>query len=210
MLLLFLELISIPIMLIAMFFSIYIIQTTPSTIHNLNHRYQKTGGIGIAIICTTLLGLPEPNYLLHGLIIGFLIFHFFYGFSVTSTRTQSLVIVPSLLNKHQVQVHLATLSQPFTRNVYNDLFLVIEELKATNVRTVILVSPMFSKKTELRNTLFFESILKKRNIALESHPVAFYTKPWSCFLLGIQKYLLQIPSIQSLPLTRWHKYTLHI
>ncbi len=135
---------------------------------------------------------------------------FLFGFTIVSMHSNSLIVAPSIFDKHRVQLHLATLSQPLTREVYKDLFLVTEELKAANVRTVILVSPMFSKNTELRNPLFFRSMLNKKGITLESHPVAFYTKPWSCLLLVIQKYLLRIPSIQSLPLTRWHKYTLHL
>ncbi|MGF1903512.1 hypothetical protein [Aliivibrio salmonicida] len=207
---LFFELISIPIILLGIGTLIYLIQTTPSTIEKTHHRIQKSGAIGTLLFGMMLFESPQFNVVLFCVITVLLVFHYCYGFSITSTYTRSLVIVPSLVDKHRVQLHLASLSQPLTRKVYNDLFLVLDELRSANVRTVILVSPLFSKKTEPRNTLFFRTQLKKKGVSLESHATSFYTKPWSFSLLAIQKYVLKIPSIQSLPLTHWHQYTLHI
>ena len=206
---LLIELIRIPIIFISVSFFSYLIQTSPSTINNLNHRHQKTGGIG-ALLGMMLFTLPEPNYLLYGAVIGFLIFHYCCGFTVQSTHTHSLAIVPSLWNKQQVQVHLATLSQPLDKEVYQDLFILLDELQNAGITTVVLTSPLFTKRKKLRSTLFFQYKLEQKDITLESKTIPFYTKPWSCCLLAFQKYLLRTPSLQSLPLTRWHQYTLRL
>ena len=206
MLTLLVELIGIPIILIGALYLGYLIQTTPSTIHDIHHRIQKTGAIGAMLIGL----LPEFTLMWFIGVCVFLVVHYCYGFSMKSMRSDSLLIVPSLLDKHRVQLHLATLSQPLTREVYNDLFLVLDELRSAGVHTVILESPLFSKEHGLRSTLFLASVLNKKDIVLESYPVVFYTKPWSCLLLAIQKYILRVPSIQSLPLTRWHRYTLRL
>ena len=206
MLTLLVELIGIPIILIGALYLGYLIQTTPSTIHDIHHRIQKTGAIGAMLIGL----LPEFTLMWFIGVCVFLVVHYCYGFSMKSMRSDSLLIVPSLLDKHRVQLHLATLSQPLTREVYNDLFLVLDELRSAGVHTVILESPLFSKEHGLRSTLYFERVLKKKGIVLESSTTPFYTKPWSCLLLAIQKYILRVPSIQSLPLTRWHRYTLRL
>ncbi|MGR6863472.1 hypothetical protein ACU5EH_25750 [Aliivibrio salmonicida] len=201
------ELIGSTIMFIGILYLSYLIQTAPSTIHDIHHRIQKTGAIG-AILFGLLPELPEFTLLSFVMAFGFLVFHYCYGFSMKSMCSDSLLIVPSVLDKHRVQLHLATLSQPLTRDVYNDLFLVLDELRLVGVHTVILESPLFSKREQLRSTLYFNYMLKKKGIVLESKSTPFYTKPWSCLLLAIQKYILLVPSIQSLPLTRWHQYTL--
>ena len=206
MLTLLVELISIPIILIGALYLGYLIQTTPSTIHDIHHRIQKTGAIGAMLIGL----LPEFTLMWFIGVCVFLVVHYCYGFSMRSRFTDSLLIVPSVRDKHRVQLHLATLSQPLTREVYNDLFLVLDELQSVGVHTVLLESPLFSKELGLRNTLYFGRVLNKKGIVLESYPVVFYTKPWSCLLLAIQKYILRVPSIQSLPLTRWHRYTLRL
>ena len=206
MLTLLVELISIPIILIGALYLGYLIQTTPSTIHDIHHRIQKTGAIGAVLIGL----LPEFTLMWFIGVCVFLVVHYCYGFSMKSMCSDSLVIVPSILDKHRVQLHLATLSQPLTREVYNDLFLVLDELRSAGVHTVLLVSPLFSRREGLRSTLFLASVLNKKGIVLEGYPVVFYTKPWSCLLLAIQKYILHVPSIQSLPLTRWHRYTLRL
>ncbi|MGR6830985.1 hypothetical protein [Aliivibrio wodanis] len=198
------ELIGSTIMFIGILYLSYLIQTAHSTIHDTHHRIQKTGAIGAMLIGL----LPEFTLLWFVMVFGFLVFHYCYGFSMKPMCSDSLLIVPSILDKHRVQLHLATLSQPLTREVYTDLFLVLDELRLVGVHTVILESPLFSRREGLRSTLFLASVLNKKGIVLESYPVAFYTKPWSCLLLAIQKYILRVPSIQSLPLTRWHRYTL--
>ncbi|WP_254105477.1 hypothetical protein [Aliivibrio fischeri] len=205
-----LELICIPIVIMGVSFLSYLIQTTPSTIINLNHRYQKTGSIGALLLGIILLIKPEPNYLLYSAVVGFLIFHYCCGFTVRSIYISSLTVVPSPWNKQKVQVHLATLSQPLDKEVYQDLFLLLDELQAAGITTVVLTSPLFTKQKRVRSTLFFQYKLKQKGIELESKPIPFYTKPWSCCLLAFQKYLLRTPSLQSLPLTRWHQYTLRL
>ena len=210
---LFFELLSIPIMLIGIGSLIYFIQTTPSTIHDAHHRVQKTAAIGCLLIGMTIFEFNEFSTFNIELCFGigvFLVIHYCYCFSMVSIHTRSLAIVPSVLDKHRVQLHLATLSQPLTREVYNDLFLVLDELQSVGVHTVLLESPLFSKREGLRSTLYFSYMLKKKDIVLESSTTPFYTKPWSCLLLAIQKYILRVPSIQSLPLTRWHQYTLRL
>ena len=206
----FIELVSVPIVMIGVSFLSYLIQTTPSTIRNLNHRHQKTGGIGILLLGMCFITQPEPNYLLYGAVIGFLIFHYVCGFTVQSIYVHSLAIVPSPWNKQKVQVHLATLSQPLDKEVYQDLFILLDELQAAGITTVVLTSPLFTKQKRIRSTLFFQYKLKQKGIELESKTIPFYTKPWSCCLLAFQKYLLRTPSLQSLPLTRWHQYTLRL
>ena len=201
------ELIGSTIMFIGILYLSYLIQTAHSTITDTHHRIQKTGAIG-AILFGLLPELPEFTLLWFVMVFGFLVFHYCYGFSMRSRFTDSLVIVPSVFDKHRVQLHLATLSQPLTRDVYNDLFLVLDELPSAGVHAVVLESPLFSKEHGLRNTLYFERVLKKKGIVLESSTTPYYTKPWSCLLLAIQKYILRVPSIQSLPLTHWHRYTL--
>ena len=200
------ELIGSTIMFIGILYLSYLIQTAHSTIHDTHHRIQKTGAIGAMLIGL----LPEFTLLWFVMVFGFLVFHYGYGFSMRSRFTDSLVIVPSVFDKHRVQLHLATLSQPLTRDVYNDLFLVLDELRSAGVHTVVLESPLFSKREKLRSTLYFSFMLKKKGIVLESSTTPYYTKPWSCLLLAIQKYILLVPSIQSLPLTRWHRYTLRL
>ena len=210
---LFFELLCIPIMLIGIGSLIYFIQTTPSTIENTAHRIQKTGAIGALLLGMMVFEFNKFSTFNIELCFGicvFLIVHYCYCFSMRSRFTDSLLIVPSVRDKHRVQLHLATLSQPLTREVYNDLFLVLDELRSAGVHTVLLVSPLFSKREGLRSTLYFSYMLKKKGIVLESSTTPFYTKPWSCLLLAIQKYILRVPSIQSLPLTRWHRYTLRL
>ena len=207
---LFIELIGIPIVFISVSFLCYHIQNIPSTIRNLNHRYQKTGVIGVLLFGIMFFTLPKPNYLLYGAVIGFLIFHYCCGFTVQSIYIRSLVVIPSLWNKQQVQVHLATLSQPLDKDVYQDLFILLDELQNAGITTVVLTSPLFIKHNRLRSTLFFKYKLEQKDITLESKTIPFYTKPWSCCLLAFQKYLLRTPSLQSLPLTRWHQYTLRL
>lgn len=202
------ELVGSTIMFLGIFYLSYLIQTAPSTIIDIHHRLQKTGGIGALLLGMMMFELPEFNTMFFIVVCAFLVFHYCYGFSMRSRFTDSLVIVPSVLDKHRVQLHLATLSQPLTREVYNDLFLVLDELPSAGVHTVVLESPLFSKREKLRSTLYFDYMLKKKGIVLESKSTPFYTKPWSCLLLAIQKYILHVPSIQSLPLTRWHRYTL--
>lgn len=205
---LFVELVGSSIMFTGVLYLSYLIQTAHSTITDTHHRLQKTGGIGALLLGMMVFELPEFNTMFFIVVCAFLAFHYCYGFSMRSRFTDSLVIVPSILDKHRVQLHLATLSQPLTRDVYNDLFLVLDELRSASVHTVVLESPLFSKREKLRSTLYFDYMLKKKGIVLESSTTPFYTKPWSCLLLAIQKYILRVPSIQSLPLTHWHRYTL--
>ena len=207
------ELVGSSIMFIGILYLSYLIQIAPSTIHDAHHRFQKTGAIGCLLIGMTMFEFNEFSTFNIELCFGigvFLVVHYCYGFSMKSMRSDSLLIVPSILDKHRVQLHLATLSQPLTREVYNDLFLVLDELQSVGVHTVLLESPLFSKREGLRSTLYFSYMLKKKGIVLESSTTPFYTKPWSCLLLAIQKYILRVPSIQSLPLTRWHQYTLRL
>ena len=205
------ELVGTAIMFIGILYLSYLIQIAPSTIHDAHHRFQKTGAIGCLLIGMTIFEFNEFSTFNIELCFGIcvlLIVHYCYGFSMRSRFTDSLLIVPSVRDNHRVQLHLATLSQPLTREVYNDLFLVLDELQSVGVHTVLLESPLFSRREGLRSTLFLASVLNKKGIVLESSTTPFYTKPWSCLLLAIQKYILRVPSIQSLPLTRWHRYTL--
>ena len=207
------ELVGTAIMFIGILYLSYLIQIAPSTIHDAHHRFQKTGAIGCLLIGMTIFEFNEFSTFNIELCFGIcvlLIVHYCYGFSMRSRFTDSLLIVPSVRDNHRVQLHLATLSQPLTREVYNDLFLVLDELQSVGVHTVLLESPLFSKREGLRSTLYFSYMLKKKDIVLESSTTPFYTKPWSCLLLAIQKYILRVPSIQSLPLTRWHQYTLRL
>jgi hypothetical protein len=154
------ELIGSTIMFIGILYLSYLIQTAHSTITDTHHRLQKTGGIGALLLGMMVFELPEFNTMFFIVVCAFLAFHYCYGFSMRSRFTDSLVIVPSILDKHCVQLHLATLSQPLTREVYNDLFLVLDELRSAGVHTVILESPLFSKEHGLRNTLYFERVIR--------------------------------------------------
>lgn len=189
---------------------IYFIHSFPSTLSNRHHRYQKTGAISLALFYLIVCDLNDLNYVLCGAVMTFLLLYFFYGFSVKPISCHSLVIQPSLFDKHRVQLHLARLSLPLDKTVYADLLLVLNEVQLEGIRTVVLVSPLFSKQGHHRNDTFFRHLLAQRGITLSSKPIPYWRKLWSCCLLAYQKHINHTPSLVSLSLTHWHQYTLHL
>ncbi|MUK76575.1 hypothetical protein GNP84_06600 [Aliivibrio fischeri] len=189
---------------------IYLIHSFPSSLSKRHHRYQKTGAIGLALFYLVVFDLTEFNVLFYDALIGFLLLYFFYGFSVKPLSSPYFVIEPSLHDKHRVQLHLASLTLPLGKAVYNDLFLVLDELQLEGIRTVVLTSPLFIKQSERRNVLYFKRALTLRSITLDDKPISYWRKLWSCCLLGYQKYINHAPSLVSLSLTHWHQYTLHL
>ncbi|CAH7037599.1 conserved membrane hypothetical protein [Vibrio chagasii] len=165
-------------------------------------RYFKAGVIGIALTAwLTLIDAPQPVFigtLLFGLWVGI-------GYSVT-VRLHELTLLslaPSF-RSNQYHVHLSRLIQPFTRDTYRELELLIELLPKYNGQSLILTSPLLAKQGSLRNM----EQLKKLPVHIEASYRSYWRSPLEFLVLCYYKHIKRENILQHSDLSRQYRLLL--
>ncbi|TCT60440.1 hypothetical protein EDB44_11261 [Vibrio crassostreae] len=165
-------------------------------------RYFKAGVIGIALTAwLILIDAPQPVFIgtiLFGLWVG-------VGYSVTvKLHELTLLSLTPSLRSNQYHVHLSSLIQPFTRDTYRELELLIELLPKYNGQSLILTSPLLAKQGSLRNM----EQLKKLPVHIEASYHSYWRSPLEFLVLCYYKYIKRENILQHSDLSRQYRLLL--
>ncbi|MFA0195922.1 hypothetical protein AB4454_14625, partial [Vibrio artabrorum] len=165
-------------------------------------RYLKAGVIVVALMgWLILIDAPQSVFigtLFFGLWVG-------VGYSVTVKLHELtlLSLTPSLRN-NQYHVHLSNLTQPFTRDTYRELELLIELLLKYNGQSVILTSPLLAKQGSLRNI----EQLKKLPVHIKASYHSYWRSPFEFLALCYYKHIKRENRLQHSDLSRQYRLCL--
>ncbi|PML89281.1 hypothetical protein BCT25_01830 [Vibrio sp. 10N.261.45.A6] len=165
-------------------------------------RYFKAGVIGIALTAwLILIDAPQPVFIgtiLFGLWVG-------VGYSVTvKLHELTLLSLTPSLRSNQYHVHLSSLIQPFTRDTYRELELLIELLPKYNGQSLILTSPLLAKQGSLRNM----EQLKKLPVHIEASYHSYWRSPLEFLVLCYYKHIKRENILQHSDLSRQYRLLL--
>ncbi|PMO24203.1 hypothetical protein BCT15_07555 [Vibrio splendidus] len=165
-------------------------------------RYFKAGVIGIALTAwLILIDAPQPVFIgtiLFGLWVG-------VGYSVTvKLHELTLLSLTPSLRTNQYHVHLSSLIQPFTRDTYRELELLIELLPKYNGQSLILTSPLLAKQGSLRNM----EQLKKLPVHIEASYHSYWRSPLEFLVLCYYKHIKRENILQHSDLSRQYRLLL--
>lgn len=148
--------------------------------------------------------------LLYAVLPGLALITYLYTFYVRESPTSKLAIVPSILNRGSVSVHLASPMQPFDKATYIELKQVIRKLKSMNVEKVTLCSPMFYKADKLRNTTRLQQYLSSDVTRIECREIAPISDPLGLFTLFFYKHIRRSIPLKKLNILKWHEFELYL
>ena len=165
-------------------------------------RHLKAGVIGIALTAwLMLIDAPQPVFigtLLFGLWVG-------VGYSVTVKLNElTLLSLTPSLRSNQYHVHLSSLIQPFTRDTYRELELLIELLPKYNGQSLILTSPLLAKQGSLRNI----EQLKKLPVHIEASCHSYWRSPLEFLVLCYYKHIKREKILQHSDLSKQYRLLL--
>ncbi|PMM26336.1 hypothetical protein BCT58_08300 [Vibrio lentus] len=165
-------------------------------------RYFKAGVIGIALTAwLMLIDASQPAFigtLLFGLWVGI-------GYSVTvKLHELTLLSLTPSFRSNQYHVHLSSLIQPFTRDTYRELELLIELLPKYNGQSLILTSPLLAKQGSLRNL----DQLKKLPVHVEASYHSYWRSPFEFLVLCYYKHIKRENILQHSDLSRQYRLLL--
>lgn len=160
-------------------------------------------------ICLLLLALQEQERLSFLLLL-IPIALLFLPLVIQVNDSAQLCIEVSYFYPHSCRIHLTKIDQDFTRDCATELWQLLELLKEKNITKVTLSSPLFFKGEKLRKMTTFLQVLEKKKVSVISAPSTWLRFPFATFMLGVHKYLLRKPTMQSVAITHWHTYTLHL
>ncbi|OCH42446.1 hypothetical protein A6E02_14010 [Aliivibrio fischeri] len=160
-------------------------------------------------ICLLLLALQEQEGLSYFLLL-VPIALLFLPLVIQLNNSAQLSVEASYFRPHSYKIHLTQIDQDFTRSCAIELLQLIDLLREKNVTKVTLSSPLFFKCEKLRKMTTFLQVLEKKNVHVTSAPTTWLRFPFATFMLGLHKYLLRKPTMQSVTITHWHTYTLYL
>ncbi|MFA1563248.1 hypothetical protein [Aliivibrio fischeri] len=202
--------ISFLVMLLLMLPHIGLIGVRISIDANMSHAFIKQAcKIAPLFICLLLLALQEQEGLSYFLLL-VPIALLFLPLVIQVNDSAHLSVEISYFRPHSCKIHLTQIDQDFTRSCAIELLQLIDLLREKNVTKVTLSSPLFLKGKKLRKMSTFLQVLEKKNVHITSTPTTWLRFPFATFMLGLHKYLLRKPTMQSITITHWHTYTLHL
>ncbi|OXX19142.1 hypothetical protein B9J87_09410 [Vibrio sp. V19_P1S1T109] len=160
-----------------------------------------------AIVCLSVSDSEPIFYLLAAFLL--VVIHC-YTFVIKECEGSKLAIVPDLLNRRSVSVHLARPTQAFDKATYLELKLLISRLKKANVSKVTLCSPMLYKSDKARNQSRLNKLLVSEIKHIESKEVNCICKPLSVATLSYYKYIRREKSLQNLNVLKWYQIEIHL
>lgn len=161
---------------------------------------------GIAIllvIAVWLMPLHLPLYINGSVLLVSFWIGFCYSVRISLNELTLLSLTPSLKN-NQYRLHVSSLIQPFTRDTYRELELLIELLPKYNGQSLILVSPLLERHTLLRNI----EQLRKLPIDIEVSCYSYWRSPSEFLVLCYYKYLKRKNRLQHSDLSRQYRLLL--
>ncbi|MUJ27963.1 hypothetical protein GNP73_08245 [Aliivibrio fischeri] len=177
---------------------------------NMSHAFIKQAcKITPLFVCLLLLALQEQEELSYFLLL-VPIALLFLPLVIQVNNSAHLSVEVSYFRPHSCKVHLIKIDQDFTRSCAMELLQLIDLLREKNVTKVTLSSPLFFKAKKLRKMTTFLQVLEKKNVHVTSAPTTWLRFLFATFMLGLYKYLLRKPTMQSVTITHWHTYTLHL
>ncbi len=121
-----------------------------------------------------------------------------------------LCVVPNMLNKSVVQVHLTEPGQAFDRETYVELPQLVQSLRARSVKVITMSSPMFFKGTAVRSHKHLERVLRQHVSEIEHRQISMFTNPVQLMSMLFYKYVLREKTLKHSNITLWYRYTLHL
>lgn len=173
----------------------------PSTKVNLIRGIK--GIVILLVIAVWLVPLHLPWYI-NGSVLFFSVWiGFCYSVTINLNELTLLSLTPSL-RSNQYHVHLSSLIQPFTRDTYRELELLIELLPKYNGQSLILTSPLLAKQGSLRNM----EQLKKLPVHIEASYHSYWCSPFEFLVLCYYKYIKRENILQHSDLSRQYRLLL--
>ena len=173
----------------------------PSTKVNLIRGIK--GIVILLVIAVWLVPLHLPWYINGGILFFSVWIGFCYSVTINLNELTLLSLTPSL-RSNQYHVHLSSLIQPFTRDTYRELELLIELLPKYNGQSLILTSPLLAKQGSLRNM----EQLKKLPVHIEASYHSYWRSPLEFLVLCYYKYIKRENILQHSDLSRQYRLLL--
>lgn len=174
---------------------------TPSTKVNLIRGIK--GIVILLVIAVWLVPLHIPWYISGSVLFFSVWIGFCYSVTINLNELTLLSLTPSL-RSNQYHVHLSSLIQPFTRDTYRELELLIELLPKYNGQSLILTSPLLAKQGSLRNM----EQLKKLPVHIEASYHSYWCSPFEFLVLCYYKYIKRENILQHSDLSRQYRLLL--
>ncbi len=134
--------------------------------------------------------------------------YYFAAFHVKTSLDARLAVVPHWRKKDVVIVHLQRPTDAFNRETYQELFTLLDTLAALRVRTVIMTSPMFGKRGQLRSLTHLTRQVSSQVSQMESTSFSAFKTPLALLILFQAKYLQKAKPLQRTTIHRNHQIIL--
>ncbi|NOH36369.1 hypothetical protein [Vibrio chagasii] len=161
------------------------------------------GIVILLVIAVWLVPLHLPWYICGSVLFFSVWIGFYYSVTVKFQELTLLRLAPSF-KSNQYHVHLKSLIQPFTRDTYRELELLIELLPKYNGQSLILTSPLLAKQGPLCNI----EQLKKLPIHIEASYHSYWCSPFEFLVLCYYKYIKRENILQHSDLSKQYRLLL--
>ncbi|MFA0121467.1 hypothetical protein AB4400_08575 [Vibrio sp. 10N.261.48.A2] len=132
-----------------------------------------------------------------------LVVTFCHSVTIRPRELTHLTLTPALQNG-TYHVHLKSVLQPFTRDAYRDLALLIDLLPKYQGHTLMLTSPLLAKNGDFRGIETLSSL----PVSIERRTVSYWCSPFVFLVLCYYKYLRRVPVLRTADLTRQYQLRL--
>ena len=128
---------------------------------------------------------------------------FCHGVTIKLRELTHLTLTPAL-KSGTYHVHLKSVLQPFTRDAYRDLALLVDLLPKYQSHTLMLTSPLLAKKGKFRGI----ETLSKLPVLIEKRTVSYWRSPLTLLVLCYYKHLRRKPILRTADLTKQYQLRL--
>ena len=133
----------------------------------------------------------------------FVVASFCHGVTIKPRELTHLTLTPAL-KSGTYHVHLKSVLQPFARDAYRDLALLIDFIPKHKGRTLILTSPLLAKDGKFRGI----ETLSELPVLIEKRTVSYWRSPLTLLVLCYYKHLRRKPILRTADLTKQYQLRL--
>ncbi|WP_157037912.1 hypothetical protein [Photobacterium aquae] len=93
---------------------------------------------------------------------------------IRDSKAKGITIELNTACSQSATIHLSKIDEQFSRRIYKDLEVAISESKRVGITKMVMISPIFSIKKELRNFKVFERMVTRNGFILVSRRMKWY------------------------------------
>ncbi|MFA0156808.1 hypothetical protein [Vibrio sp. 10N.261.46.A3] len=160
--------------------------------------------LAVMVVMTGYLMLIEASALAWFITLPFVgVVGFCHSVTIRPYELTHLTLTPALKNG-TYHVHLKSVLQPFTRDAYRDLALLVDLLPEYQGKTLLLTSPLLAKNGDFRGI----ETLSTLPASIEKRTLSYWRSPLVFLVLCYYKYLRRVPILRTADLTTQYQLRL--